>query len=63
MPRKAKDFKFLSIKLDRNTHERLEHYCEIEGRTKTVVVERLLKDFLDRYDQLNPEHKSDLHID
>lgn len=62
MPRKAKDYKFLSIKLDRETHERLDLYCEIEGRTKTVVVERLLKEFLDRYDKENPDHKSDFHI-
>ena len=62
MPRKGKDFKFLSIKLDRKTSERLEEYCELEGRTKTIVVERLLKDFLDRYDKENPEHKSNFHM-
>jgi len=39
------------MKLDRTLHDRLEAYCQIEGRTKTIVVERVLKAFLDEYDE------------
>lgn len=51
MPRKPKDYKFLSVKLDRTIHDRFEIYCEVEGRTKTTSLERILKHYLDEYDQ------------
>ena len=43
MPRKPKDYKFLSVKLDHQINDRFEIYCEIEGRTKTTALERILK--------------------
>ena len=51
MPRKPKDYKLLSVKLDRTLHDRLEVYCDVEGRTKTTSIERILKKYLDEYDQ------------
>lgn len=53
MPRKPKDYRFFSVKLDRGIYERLERYCEIEDRTKTAAVERILRMFLDDYDKRN----------
>lgn len=53
MPRKPKDYKFLSVKLDRHISDRFETYCDIEGRTKTTALERILKAYLDEYDSKN----------
>jgi len=53
MPRKPKDYKFFSIKLDRTIYERLERYCEIEDRTKTAAAERIFRQFLDDYERNN----------
>ena len=53
MPRKPKDYKFLSIKLDHQINDRFERYCDIEGRTKTTAIERILKAYLDEYDKNN----------
>ena len=50
MPRPKKDYRVLNAKLDKTISDRLEKYCELEGRTKTTSVERILKEYLDDYD-------------
>lgn len=49
MHKPKKDGKSLNCNIDRLLHERLEEYCEEVGQTKTVAVERILKQYLDKY--------------
>lgn len=49
MPRPKKDSKLLNIRLATSVSDRLEHYCEDSGQTKTVAVERALEAFIDNY--------------
>lgn len=46
MPRKAKDFEYLSCKLDREVSEKLTDFCEKTSRTKTAALEMILKEYL-----------------
>lgn len=48
MPRQKKDYIPLHIKMDTNLMKRLEDYCEKAGQTKTLAIERIVKEFLDR---------------
>jgi len=49
MPKQKKDVKTLNCNIERSLHERLESYCDYVGQTKTMAVERILKQFLDEY--------------
>ena len=53
MPRKPKDYRFFSVKMDRSVYERLERYCELEDRTKTAAAEKIIREYLDDYDRRN----------
>ena len=57
MPRKKKEGKFLNIKLCADVYERLENYSEEMGQTKTIAVERILREYFDRYDSLKHNEK------
>lgn len=46
MPRQAKDFEYLSCKLDREISEKLTDFCERTARTKTAALEMILKEYL-----------------
>lgn len=48
LPRQKKDYIPLHIKMDTNLMKRLEDYCEKAGQTKTMAIERIVKEFLDR---------------
>lgn len=47
MPRKRKDGHYINYYIDREIYERLEKYCEVSGQTKTVAIERILKQYFD----------------
>ena len=47
MPRQKKDFKNFGCKFNREIFEKLNEYCEISGQSKTDVVERAVKKYLD----------------
>lgn len=49
MPRQKKDAKIFSIKMDRHVYEQLEKFCEEQGQTKTLAVERILGRYFDGY--------------
>ena len=51
MPRKKKDYIQLHIKMDTDLMKRLEDYCEEVGQTKTLAIERIVKMFLDKFDE------------
>ena len=60
MPRHKKDAKPITFRMDRETADRLEKYADIMGQTKTIAVERILKEHFDCYDekQLNAKLKT-----
>lgn len=47
MPRGKKDSKNFTCKFDREIFERLEEFCQLSGQSKTLVVERAVKKYLD----------------
>ena len=50
MPRKKKDGRYINYYLDRKIYERLERYADKKGQQMTTALERILKEFLDKYD-------------
>lgn len=57
MPRKKKEGKFLNIKLCADVYDRLENYSEELGQTKTIAVERILREHFDRYDTMKHQEQ------
>ena len=47
MARKKKDAKNFTCKLDREIFEKLEEFCSLSGQSKTAVVERAVKKYLE----------------
>lgn len=47
MPREKKDARAFGCKFDREIFERLEEFCELSGQSKTTVVERAVKKYID----------------
>ena len=45
MARAKKDGQYINCYAEREVVEKLEHYCEETGLTKTVAIERILKGF------------------
>lgn len=50
MPRKKKDGRFINYYIDRIIFERLERYAEDKGQPVTASLERILDDYLTRYE-------------
>ena len=49
MRKKKKDGKSLNCVIDREVFEQLEDYCNEVGQTKTLAVERVLRQFFKSY--------------
>lgn len=47
MSREKKDAKNFGCKFDREIFEKLEEFCELSGQSKTMVVERAVKKYLE----------------
>ena len=47
MPRKKKDAKNFGCKFDSRIFEELEEFCKLSGQSKTTVVERAVKKYID----------------
>ena len=47
MSREKKDAKTFGCKFDREIFEKLEEFCELSGQSKTMVVERAVKRYLE----------------
>lgn len=47
MAKPKKDGQFINFYLDRSLYNRLTYYAEERGQTKTVAVERILKQVFD----------------
>lgn len=50
MARPKKDGLYLNIKLDRELYHRLERVSETAGQTKTLITERALTAYMDKYE-------------
>ena len=51
MARAKKDYLCLSMKVDAEVMKRFNQYCEEVGQTKTLAFERMVTDYVDRYEQ------------
>lgn len=49
MARPTKETKPCSIRMEKQTFERLEKFCEDSGQTKTIAIERALNMYMDDY--------------
>ncbi|MBR3348645.1 MAG: hypothetical protein IKG55_01065 [Solobacterium sp.] len=57
MPRERKEGHYINLKIDKLLYERFSKYCDQEERTKTAALERMLRAYLDAYDQQNASGK------
>ena len=48
MARQKKDGRYINCYLERNLYNRLCYYAEEKGQTKTLAIERILKDYFDK---------------
>ena len=55
MAREKKDGRHINLYIEREIIELLEQYCKEVGQTKTVAIERALKQYLSEYQK----HKAD----
>lgn len=51
MARPRKESHPFSIKMEADTYDRLQAYCEKSGQPKTVAIERAVNMFIDNYEQ------------
>ena len=47
MPREKKDSRNFACKFDREIFEKLEEFCQLSGKNKTMVVERAVEKYLE----------------
>ena len=48
MPRQAKDFEYLSCKLDKEISAKFTEFCKNTARNKTAALEMILKEYLQK---------------
>ena len=48
MAKPKKDGRYINFFMDRNLFERLAYYADEKGQTKTMAMERILKEHLDK---------------
>ena len=51
MAKKTKEYYLFSIRMDKQTFERLDKFCEDSGQTKTLAMERAINMYIDDYDK------------
>lgn len=51
MARAKKDGVNINYYIRRDVKERLDNYCEDVGQTATMAIERILGDYLDKYEK------------
>ena len=49
MEKGKKENQQFSIRMDKSIYEEFAQYCEDEGHTKTFVIEKALKEYLERH--------------
>lgn len=64
MARPRKESHPFSIKMEAETYERLQAYCEKSGQSKTVAIERAVNMFIDNYERkMGPVFTADVYDD
>lgn len=48
MVKEKKESQQFSIRMDKAVYEKFAKYCEEEGHTKTFVIEKALKEYLEK---------------
>ena len=51
MARAKKDGVYINYYIQKDIKDRLDRYCEDVGQTNTMAIERILKQFLDEYEE------------
>lgn len=51
MARPTKEFRYLSVKLDKYVSDRFTKFCKETARNKTAALEMILTKYLDEYDK------------
>lgn len=51
MARPKKDGAYINYYIQKDIKDRLDKYCEEVGQTNTMAIERILKQFLNEYDE------------
>ena len=51
MAREKKNGKHINMYIEREILEQLDIYCEAVGQTKTTAIERILKSYLDEWEE------------
>ena len=53
MARPTKDSMAVNIKMDSNIYKMLEEYSKEAGQTKTIVIERAVKEYIENRKDIN----------
>lgn len=56
MARAKKDGVYINYYIQKDIKDRLDRYCEDVGQTNTMAIERILKQFLDEYENAQNEY-------
>lgn len=51
MPRQKKDGTYLNVRIESSIYDRLCGICDEAGQTKTVVVERALENYFEKFEE------------
>ena len=59
MPKPKKDWTALNIRMNSGIYDALAQYADDKGQNKTVAVERILKEYLEKegYEEINSPRK------
>lgn len=55
LARAKKDGVYINYYIQKDIKDRLDRYCEDVGQTNTMAIERILKQFLDEYENTQNE--------
>lgn len=55
MPRPKKNGQYLNLKINQDIYDRFSDYVDEMGQTKTIALERILKKYLDDYEEQKKE--------
>lgn len=56
MARAKKDGVYINYYIQKDIKDRLDRYCEDVGQTNTMAIERILKQFLDEYEDVHKDY-------
>ena len=51
MPKPKKESHSITLRMDKQTYDRLSVYCEDSGQSKTIAIERAINMYIDEYEK------------